>query len=634
MIRIYIEGREIEIPSDISFDYTVENRLFSNADGYSFDIEIPLRDSRVNTEIFGAIWLKETDIETLKFSAELHAFPVVLKGIVAIVSVNDRTLSIQFLEGRSVQNFEKDLEEIYINELEIEPFIVPERSAVPVEHWRSFDQGAEAVAIPWVNDNSGIVQNNVVKVDGSWTWDSENRGLSYMPYLTVLIRRICEKIGYKCDIGSLEASRFRHLLVCNALPPVLGASTYTEALPHWTINEFFENIEIILRGEFDIDNIKKAVTFKFTESILNEINPVYVDQVVDEFSAEIDTMNDDKSDLDLMKNISFKDNGSRFWKIHSCDWFVELRRKYPDRSQGWIMPGTGYTVDDNGHRIPAGDRIYKSLVEFETMEEFVSKFKAYEYFGNHRNDIVQHNLYYIREFDCYFIFHSTDYVELPGKGWFHHFELMPVDVFGNMIVDPDDDDSIELQTVPVPVDLAEFKCAFLYFSNSVSSDQAGDEVLNMGDEWPWDDSGNYTQDYIDLMKVQQPLVFQDIENGETKKSEYFDKLYLGFWEGYQPYHEKIGIRPITSNVVIYDYFNYMSFPDFSLRLNHGFSRGTEEYLSIDPKKLYKFSFLSDELPSPRATFYIKGKRYICSKLTAEFTERGMSRLIEGEFYRY
>ncbi len=164
MIRIIVNGRDLELPSDIAFTLTLENRLFSNSDGYSFDIEIPLRDSRVNSEIFGVIWRKDAEIEKLKFSAILIAQNVVMRGIVAIVSVSDKTLSIQFLEGRSAQNFERDLEEKYINELELERFNVP--SSVP-QHpqdvWKSFDEGAEAVAIPWVNNNSesGIVQNCV-----------------------------------------------------------------------------------------------------------------------------------------------------------------------------------------------------------------------------------------------------------------------------------------------------------------------------------------------------------------------------------------------------------------------------------------------------------------------------------------
>ena len=77
----------------------------------------------MNSEVFGIVWRMDADLDTLKFSAMLVTPQVTMQGIVAIVSVNESTLSIQFLEGRSVQNFEKDLEEIYVNEIEIVPHL-------------------------------------------------------------------------------------------------------------------------------------------------------------------------------------------------------------------------------------------------------------------------------------------------------------------------------------------------------------------------------------------------------------------------------------------------------------------------------------------------------------------------------
>ena len=53
---------------------------------------------------------------------------------------------------------------------------------------------------------------------------------------------------------------------------------------------------------------------------------------------------------------------------------------------------------------------------------------------------------------------------------------------------------------------------------------------------------------------------------------------------------------------------------------------------IEAKKKFKFSWLSSEIPNARAIFYIRGKRYLCEKITATFTENGMSQLLKGEFY--
>ena len=53
---------------------------------------------------------------------------------------------------------------------------------------------------------------------------------------------------------------------------------------------------------------------------------------------------------------------------------------------------------------------------------------------------------------------------------------------------------------------------------------------------------------------------------------------------------------------------------------------------VDPLQKFKFSFLSDTIPNPRAIFNIAGKRYVCEKITATFSEDGMSQLLKGEFY--
>ena len=53
---------------------------------------------------------------------------------------------------------------------------------------------------------------------------------------------------------------------------------------------------------------------------------------------------------------------------------------------------------------------------------------------------------------------------------------------------------------------------------------------------------------------------------------------------------------------------------------------------VDESKLYRYKFLAKTLPSPTSVFLIKGKRYACLKLTAQITVKGMSELVEGEFY--
>jgi hypothetical protein len=129
-----------------------------------------------------------------------------------------------------------------------------------------------------------------------------------------------------------------------------------------------------------------------------------------------------------------------------------------------------------------------------------------------------------------------------------------------------------------------------------------------------------------------------IEKGDQEKAEaYFDKLYVAFWDGNIRTSGKLP-RPIVDKVEIDDDFTAVK-PPYSLRLEpkKGLDAQNIPYqytYTIDNRKKYSFSFLSDDIPNPRAVFYIEGSRYICEKITATFHEStGKSQLLKGTFYR-
>ena len=73
----------------------------------------------------------------------------------------------------------------------------------------------------------------------------------------------------------------------------------------------------------------------------------------------------------------------------------------------------------------------------------------------------------------------------------------------------------------------------------------------------------------------------------------------------------------------------------SLRLRDGgaYNRDKAPIYTIDPTVKYDFSFLAKNIPNVRSVFYIKGKKYLCEKITATFTEKGRSQLLKGTFYK-
>ena len=80
-----------------------------------------------------------------------------------------------------------------------------------------------------------------------------------------------------------------------------------------------------------------------------------------------------------------------------------------------------------------------------------------------------------------------------------------------------------------------------------------------------------------------------------------------------------------------DWSNYRNI-HFSMRINNSMRNRRRTVHSVNPKLKKTFKFLTDTIPDSRAVFYIRGKKYLCEKITTTFTENGMSQLLKGIFY--
>lgn len=626
MILFTISGKKVALPTDFSFEYVVENRLFADADGYSLEIKLPLAGCPQNLDIFGFLNRNDVDIPTVRMPATLSSDSIALRGSIAIIGITEESVSVQFLQGRSVQNFEEAFEKVYINEIKGLPSLLvdvtPGNLVNPL--FGEYSPGAIGVPFPWVIADSGeIVHNNAGKNSyNAYRWNADTKRVCRMPWLRTVLEKVTESQGYTHDfdaIGNLN------LILCHAAPATLGSVTMADVLPHWTINELFENIEPLLCGEFDIDHDKKHIKFSRTVDLQELAGVTTIKDVVDSFEVSVSSEN--RQAGSFMKNLYFPDNGSRTWGLDSCDWFIKERLKNPNSSVGWVMPGTTPTVGSGGHRYYPPEVIrYDSIVTYNTITQLLNDFKDYEWFGASRNDIIEHNIYYVKQNRQYYAFRSKGCEERPNKGWQYHYELYPLNQFGGYIINTENNAEEEtLKFTPVGIDMAEYRVAFIpYRSQDNSESQSAEDILS-------DDT-----DALQVFKVQQPAVINQVTRGnlEGNKQSAYDKLYVGYWPGIDNFPLQEGLFPITSEVLICDGWTSRSYPFCSLRVNYGYTRGADSFKTIDARKMYKFSFLSDTIPNPRSIFVIAGKRYLCSKISTSFDSHGLSRLMKGEFYRF
>ncbi|WP_289754567.1 hypothetical protein [Muribaculum intestinale] len=560
-MQLIIDGKNAILKQGSSFDYVSENRSFSDADDYTLSITLPLSGCASNIDIFGHIDRKDITARSAVFPASIIDGTFSKHGVITVVEASDVEIKCQFLEGRSVQNFDTTFDDIYINDLDLGLYSIIGLPADPDVFLRP-GSGCEAVVLPWVNDNTGDIMNCMELRDGRLVWAQSTRdmgGVSFMPYLITIARRICNCVGYQCDFSQWESSDDRFLLVCNALPYTWDIYSYARALPHWSVAQFFEELERILVCEIDIDHRDKSIAMRFCSDIDPMASEVRLDNVLDSFSADL-SYDDSMCQYKGVANIRYKECSYSMWKYYQCEWLIGM------------LKAKGY---------------YR---EFDTVSEFLEYFVSVSGRPSRVTRDDYDYLYYVKETDRYYLYRNW---RNPGLG--SPSTRLEVNQFGDRIVDNDSDNNLELEMAPACIDRADNDhgdCLFLQFS-SYAEDSAVDE------------NG-----------ITQPVAYATLMNGEPDgKPEYYDRIYLAYWDGSWTGSSQ-----------------YPPCPDNSpLNLKHRYAtylKGTD----IDPKHRVKFSWISDTLPSPRSVFNICGKRYLCEKITATFTENGMSQLLKGEFF--
>lgn len=556
-MQLIIDGKNAILKQGSSFDYVSENRSFSDADDYTLSITLPLSGCVSNIDIFGHIDRKDITARSAVFPASIIDGTFSKHGVITVVEASDVEIKCQFLEGRSVQNFDTTFDDIYINDLDLGLYSIIGLPADPDVFLRP-GSGCEAVVLPWVNDNTGDIMNGMEVKDGKLVWSQFTKdmgGVSFMPYLITIAKRICDCIGYQCNFSQWESSDDRFLLICNALPYTWDIHSYARALPHWSVAQFFEELEKILVCEIDINHRDKSIAMRFCSDIDPMALEVRLDNVLDSFSADL-SYDDSMCQYKGVANIRYKECSYSMWKYYQCEWLIEM------------LKAKGY---------------YK---ECDTLDEF------HTIFGYGSPIIIgkpdYDSIYYIKELDRYYVWSA---VKIIVTGHLY----TEINQFGDRIFNSDSENNMELETAPAEIKWTDSDYGltlFLQFSSYAEDSQ------------------------IDENGIKQPMAYATLMNGEPDgKPEYYDRIYLAYWDG---------SWTVSSQ--------YPPCPDNSpLNLKHRYAtylKGTD----IDPKHRVKFSWISDTLPSPRSVFNICGKRYLCEKITATFTENGMSQLLKGEFF--
>ena len=234
-------------------------------------------------------------------------------GSITVTEISDIEVKTQFLEGRSEQNFNTSFDDIYLNEMDL-GYPTDRIQLTASAAFKAYPTN-NRIPLPWVNNYSGNLQNAVTTTLRAITgFEDERRTLSFQPYLLYILKRICQQLGYSYNYSELERSQYKYLLICNTLPAAWSAWNFAIALPHWTLTEFFEQLENFLFGDFDINHKAKHIEFHFSNSLAQKAGEVCLSKVQDAYTAEV-TQEDDSKYI-ASANMKYADNDALLWSYY------------------------------------------------------------------------------------------------------------------------------------------------------------------------------------------------------------------------------------------------------------------------------------------------------------------------------
>ena len=615
-MNILVNGKKAMLKHGFSFEYVTENRLFLGRDGYTLSIVFPLKGCPQNIEIFGHIYRLDADRNHTSFDCIIQTRFFSLKGKLSITKIGETEISAQFANGKCATAMTGDFDETYITDLDLGRQPALKGIDTPVARaLGGIDSGYDEVALPWVNEDYPEAANNWLKLSNgtrSWVWPALT--LSWQPYLVGIAERICRQMGYEPDFTAWHESAYRYLIVCNTLPPSWDLPHYARALPRWTAGEFFNKLELLMGCEFDFDNIAKTATMHFSRSVLEALEPVKIEPVSKDHSSDISADENTSCDYLGSKVLKYKEISQHVGKYYSCDSFI-------GNCPLFVFPYNNITDLIHANELrPAelsgtphwGEQIQINAGELSNPDsKWIQSVDA---------------VLYAKAEDMYFIMRSIGVMHIPGHGNIQKYILQPINVFGSSSTgESSSEETIDF--VPVPIDdtyiSANDNLGSMMFlkpgslANATEPDVDSDAA---GIVYPNNKNGSY-QTWADAA----------IQNGDDADStEYYDCIYVAFWDG-RCYDPDGYVYPMTDKTGISQSWKLFQSP-YTLRLRNHSGLFINALPKIKVNHKTKFSWLSDTIPSPRAIYHIGGKRYLCEKITATFTEHGMSQLLKGEFY--
>lgn len=589
MTELYIDGQTAILPEGFSITFTSENPYFTRSSNYSLDIELPMP---ANHAIFKHInRLDVTKRKTILPAILIVDARCVLYGSAVLLAVEDTLVKVQLVSGNAEFNLLTN-DTIYIDELDLGNVGWPNNNQnrfQPPANMVGYYGSVDNVEVVWLPVFYQEAQWKNLKNDAIYEFGTNNFTLCphagnrcVQPYLITVIKRMVEHFGYTFDTSFFNDSFLRNIYICSAVT----SNKIADALPHWTISEFFDELERFLCAVTVVDERTKVVRLVSLNEYFSNSEKETIDSaaLIHEFTVEIE---DEKNEKDLSTGNVGYDLPS-----HTDDGYLRIERDIIESA-------------------------YKQ--EYNTYDAMLAAY-------NKMNDSDKKNTLFVVGKRYYINYNEND-----------KNALREVNLYADLIRDPESA-GIETSLKIVPAKICQFNVGVY---GSVAEYEIGRPYTSMFLNIP-------VVGYQATVVLQERFNIQEAIDGDVELQEKQAKnehMEIAINTGRFNRQNVTYSSQTHAYDYAYPFTDYQQktsaqltdFLPYSLSLNEVCPDSIGHRLStlniFHSNIPYTIQFTANKMPDVNKVFLIGNKQYLCEKIEAEIDADGLNKVLKGTFYR-
>lgn len=572
MTQLYIDSKEVKLPSEFELELITENPYFTRVGSYTYEIEIDLHDP-TNRNIYKNINRADVTQRIKNRKAVIITNGLyVINGIEVILSIDSFTAKIQIIAGNSQLNYEGG--ENSIRSINFDKFTLDPNTAINTLFgtYPQFNATFTPI-ISYVDKDGNASTLNLVRVGENITFERVNN-IAPQYYLLYYIDNLLQKLGFTKGTNELETDpTWQRIFVANPYKD----SAPGELLPDWTINEFIEQIEKFFKCVVSINSITGIYDIINMDKYYENAEIIYLDEVID-------------NDLE---------------KVYDTD----TNYSYAYENVSYNLPSEDYY---NYLKLKDGIRDICIIETKESYRDFESNYDQY-YSGPYILNSTDYNLnLVVSEFtsddDTVKGLKMIDRLRDAGDTTSQNktsFDIIPAEV-----------DTIEVYSEPSARYLLGTAIKKV---RSEAESQAINDLIN--------GSGDIEGDIPDKLYVGIYYGICTAWNKGTSShpEQYWDKMPMSSFDKYFM-TKPIGFTNSQSLIIL---------PDYSLVLygdNGLYNAVYKNKKVIDTTVEYRFRFIANQIYDLNRIFLIGNKKYYCKEIHYNISSKGIDKIAEGIFY--